>query len=70
MMKKSKTKPQMFTGAKAKQFMKFKITYFPIFSTQQKQPHLLAVFQKKLTILAQHMKHGRCCKCDGVAAGL
>ena len=52
MMKKSKTKPQMFTGAKAKQFMKFKITYFPIFSTQQKQPHLLAVFQKKLTILA------------------
>ena len=51
MMKKSKTQPQMFTGAKAKQFMKFKITYFPINSTQQKQPHLLAVFQKKLTIL-------------------
>ena len=50
MMKKSKTKPQMFAGAIAKQFMKFKITYFPINSTQQKQPHLLAVFQKKLTM--------------------
>ena len=63
MMKKSKTQPQMFTGAKAKQFMKFKITYFPINSTQQKQPHLLAVFQKKLTILVYHMKHGSC-KCS------